>query len=54
MRILEDFLLVVPFVRFVRDDRNTFGHVCANATGMIRVVVCIDDVFDRLVGEHPL
>src|SRR5437773_7381909 len=54
MRILEDVLLVVAFVRFVRDDRNTFGHVCANATGMIRVVVCIDEVFDRLVGEHPL
>ena len=31
VRVLEDLLLVAFPVRFVRDDRNAFGHVGAHA-----------------------
>ena len=54
VRIPENLLLVVPLVRFVRDDRNAFGHVRPHPPGMIRMVVRVDHVLDRLVRKHPL
>src|SRR5262249_15483411 len=54
MRILEDLFLVVLPVRLVRDDWNAFGDVRTQATTMVRVVMRVDHVFDRLARRQPL
>ena len=52
--ILENFLFVISPVRFVRDDRNTFGRICPNAARVIEMVMRVDEVLDGLVWKHPL
>ena len=54
VRVLEDLLLVVLLVRFVRDDRNAFRRVRAYAARVVRVMMRVDDVLDRLARRQPL
>ena len=47
-------LLVERLVHLVRQDRKPFGHHRAQAARMIRVLVRVDDVADRLRRHEPL
>src|SRR6185436_2938400 len=54
MRILEDLVLVVLPVRLVRDDRHAFGDIRTQAASMVRMMMRVDHVLDRLAGRQPL
>src|SRR5213594_412865 len=54
VRVLEDLLLEIALVGFMRDDRNPLGSVTANTAGVVEMVVRIDKILDRLGRKYSL
>ena len=51
VRSLEDYLLVEPLILLARDDCRALGHIGAKPVRMIGMVMAVDVVQDRLVGD---
>ena len=47
-------LFVILLVLLVGDDGHTFGHEPPQPARMVKVVVRVDHIFDRLIGNQLL